>query len=93
MMKTWIITIAMMFAWINVSFAQVIVSGVVKDKESRRELSNVAISVVGSNVGTVTNADGEFTLKLSEEDADKGLLVSHIGYTNIRLSQVEMQSG
>ena len=91
MAKTWIITIVMMIAWINVSFAQVIVSGVVKDKESRKELPNVNISVEGSNVGTVTNADGEFTLKLSEEDAGKGLLVSHIGYTNIRIPKVQMQ--
>lgn len=90
-MKTWIIAIVMMFAWINLSVAQVIVNGVVKDKESRKELPNVAISVEGSNVGTVTNADGEFTLKLSEEDAAKGLLVSHIGYTNIRIPKAGMQ--
>ena len=40
---------------------EVIISGVVKDKDSRKKLENVNIAVIGSNVGTVTNADGAFT--------------------------------
>ena len=38
----------------------IIVSGVVKDKQNRRTLEYVNVSVPGSSVGTVTNADGEF---------------------------------
>ena len=35
------------------------VSGVVKDKQNRRTLEYVNVSVSGSSVGTVTNADGD----------------------------------
>ena len=44
-----------------------LVTGIVKDKETRQALANVNVSVQGSNVGTVTNADGVFSLKVSQE--------------------------
>ena len=44
------------------------VSGVVKDKQNRKTLEYVNVSVPGRSVGTVTNADGEFSLKI--EDAE-----------------------
>lgn len=91
-MRRLILTIAIMFVWVSVSFCQTIINGVVKDKETRKELANVNISVIGSHVGTVTNADGEFSLKLSDEEAANGLLVSHIGYVNIRLSEDAFQN-
>lgn len=63
-----------------------LVTGVVKDKESRKELANVNIAVVGSNVGTVTNADGVFSLKVSQEELSRGVVVSHLGYQNVTVS-------
>ena len=36
------------------------VSGIVKDKKSKKSLEYVNISIPGSTTGTVTNADGEF---------------------------------
>ena len=39
----------------------------------------------GSNVGTVTNADGVFSLKVSQEELGRGVHVSHIGYQNLFL--------
>lgn len=68
------------------SAAKRVVSGVVIDRESRSKLSHVAVSVMGTNVGTVTNADGQFTLKLSDEELSGGLKFSCIGYTNYLLS-------
>ena len=82
----------MMPVWANVLFGQIIVNGVVKDRESRKELANVNISVIGSNVGTVTNTDGEFSIKLSQTDTDKGLAISHVGYQNVRLSSDELNT-
>lgn len=38
--------------------------GMVKDKQNRKTLENVNVSVQGSNIGTVTNAEGEFALKV-----------------------------
>ena len=37
-----------------------------KDKDNRKQLDNVNVSVVGTNIGTMTNADGIFSLKVTE---------------------------
>ena len=44
---------------------ELVITGTVKNKDSRKKLENVNVSVVGNNIGTVTNADGTFSLKLS----------------------------
>lgn len=67
-----------------------VINGVVKNKDNRKGLGNVNVSVLGSNVGTVTNADGAFSLKVSEEEIGKGILVSHIGFLNTHLSVEEL---
>lgn len=68
-----------------------VISGIVRNRDNRKELENVNVSVVGSNVGTVTNKDGVFSLKVSEEEISKGILVSHIGFLNVRLSVEELK--
>ena len=88
-MKRWVLCLGIMLVWANVLFGQIIVNGVVKDKESRKGLANVNISVIGSNVGTITNTDGEFSLKLSKTNSSKELVISHIGYQNVRITADE----
>lgn len=56
------------------------ISGVVRDKHTKKRLEYVNISIPGSNVGTVTNAEGEFSLKIKEADRNKTADVSHVGY-------------
>lgn len=60
--------------------------GMVKDKQNKKALENVNVSVHGSNIGTVTNAEGEFALKLKKTDAPSELEISHIGYANSHVS-------
>lgn len=67
-----------------------IITGVVKNKDSRKKLENVNVSVVGTNIGTVTNADGTFSLKVTEAEAYRGVDISHIGYLNTHLSLDEI---
>lgn len=68
------------------------VSGVVRDKTNRKRLEYVNISLPGSNVGTVTNAEGEFSLKIKETDRNKMADVSHVGYFNSKISLGENSS-
>lgn len=68
-----------------------IITGVVKNKDSKKKLENVNVSVVGLNIGTVTNADGTFSLKVAEPEVSRGLEISHIGYLNTRLSLEEIE--
>lgn len=88
MNKNRIITFLILWFTLVVAWAQgsLLVTGIVKDKESRKALTNVNIAVQGSNVGTVTNADGVFSLKVSQEELSRGVVVSHLGYQNTLVS-------
>lgn len=88
MNKNRIITFVILWFTLVVAWAQggLLVTGIVKDKESRKSLANVNIAVQGSNVGTVTNADGVFSLKVSQEELSRGVVVSHLGYQNTLVS-------
>jgi hypothetical protein len=71
-----------LFALAAVAQGSLLVTGIVKDKETRKVLANVNISIQGTNIGTVTNADGVFSLKASREELSGGVVVSHLGYQN-----------
>jgi hypothetical protein len=60
------------------------VSGTVKNQQNHKAVEFVSVALKGTNVGTVTNEDGEFTLKIKKSIADKTIIVSHIGYGSIR---------
>lgn len=68
------------------------ISGVVRDKHNKKKLEYVNISIPGSNIGTVTNAEGEFSLKIKETDRNKMADVSHVGYFNSKISLGENSS-
>jgi hypothetical protein len=58
------------------------VNGVVKDEKSKRRLEYANISVPGTNIGTVTNSDGEFTIKVKTSLRAAAVEISHVGYLN-----------
>lgn len=65
-----------------IATAQQVVTGVVKDRQTGDALSHVSITAEGSEVHTVTNDDGRFTLKVT--NAPKYIQLSHIGYKTRR---------
>ena len=60
-------------------------SGIVKDKKSKKSLEYVNISIPGSTTGTVTNADGEFSFKVKDSIHAKEVEISHLGYFNSKI--------
>ena len=56
------------------------VSGIIRDSQSRRPLEYVTILVANHNVGTVSNADGEFSLKIPNSINSGNVVFSHLGY-------------
>ena len=62
------------------------ISGTVKDTRTKKAVEYVNVSALGTNVGTVTNKDGEFTLKLSETMNVKEIQLSCIGFYNARIA-------
>lgn len=63
------------------------ISGVVKDKNNKKKLEYVNISIPGSTTGTVTNADGEFSFKVKNSLHASKIEVSYLGYFN---NQIEL---
>lgn len=66
------------------------ISGVVKDKNNKKRLEYVNISIPGSTAGTVTNEDGEFSFKIKDPSHTKAIEISHVGYYN---NKVEVKGG
>jgi len=65
--------------------------GKVVDAETNQPLVFAGIAVQGSNVATVTNLDGEFTLKLTGNETGN-LEFSYVGYKNKVMSLDEMKT-
>lgn len=69
--------------------AQALVSGVVRDAETGQALSYVQVRARSAQVGTLTNEDGVFRLRLDQADT---LIFSHIGYASLLLpASMEMR--
>ena len=60
---------------------QLIITGSVKDAETKEALSLCNILLANSKVGTVTNANGSFSLKLLLGTKNTQLIASYLGYT------------
>lgn len=72
--------------WAGASSSFTIINGVVKDKQTKKKLEQVSVSIPGTGIGTVTNADGVFSLKIADDIDATTLEVSHIGYFNQKLA-------
>lgn len=57
------------------------VSGIVTDAQTNEALPGATVQIVGTNVGTVTNLSGEFSLRASEGEIE--LVISYIGFATI----------
>lgn len=62
------------------------ISGIVKNKTSKKAIEHVNVSAIGTNIGTITNEDGEFTLKINNSLNVKEIRLSSIGYYNTLIS-------
>ncbi|VBB46902.1 conserved exported hypothetical protein [uncultured Paludibacter sp.] len=60
-------------------------SGVVIDKKNGEKLPFAHISVVSTNISTVTNSEGEFLLKIPVSLIDGSIEINFIGYETLRV--------
>jgi hypothetical protein len=60
----------------------VTVNGIVKNKDNNKRVEYANILVKGTNVGTVANENGEFTLKVKNILQARMIVVSHVGYVS-----------
>lgn len=62
----------------------VTINGLLKDSKTGERISYATITVPNSGLGTVSNSDGEFTLKVANSLNAEYFEVSHLSYTTIR---------
>ncbi len=83
---------ALLIAIIGSAYAQngngpfTTISGNLKDAKTKQDIIFAYVTVPNSHVGTVTNSEGEFTLKISNDIKATEIEFSHIGYNKKRVS-------
>lgn len=58
----------------------VLVKGKISDSETGSPLTFATISIEGTSIGTISNSEGDFSLKISEQYSKHSLHVSFLGY-------------
>lgn len=69
-----------LFFFLTGIYAQTTLSGFVKDADSNKPLAYVNIGLIGKNIGTVSNNEGEFKLTIPENNLGDTVRVSMLGY-------------
>ena len=64
----------------QILFAQTIISGKVKDKDTKESLIGANVMIKGTSIGTATNSDGFFQINTSDK-LPITLTISYLGYT------------
>jgi hypothetical protein len=66
-------------------------SGIVKDADSKDPVVFAHVSLIGTNIGTITNTDGRFLLKIPATHSMGQIAVSSLGYKNLIISIPELK--
>ena len=90
-MKKRYLLFTLMFLCMRFAFAQYQLTGVVIDSEDSEPIIGGNVVVQGTNVGTITDFDGRFTITIP--DGHNAINVSYLGYKNARMTvKEEMKS-
>jgi CarboxypepD_reg-like domain len=75
----------------NSCLSQNIIKGNIKDKASNKGIPYASISLKSKPIGTHTNEEGSFELKVSEEDSNDSLFIGCLGYEKVIVSIKDMK--
>lgn len=64
--------------------------GEVLDADSKKPLIFASISIEGSNISTITNTEGEFSLKVPKSMVDTNVEISFLGYKTKKLPLAQL---
>ena len=73
----------------SITFTQY--KGKVADSQNKKELSFATLSLMGTNISTVSNSEGEFSIKIPYSKMNGQLMLSYIGYKNKIVSLKELK--
>lgn len=69
------------------------ITGNLTDAKTKQNLFFAYVTVPGTHIGTVSNSEGEFTLKISNDLNAKEIEISHLGYKSKRIDIKSIISG
>jgi hypothetical protein len=75
----------------NDTSAVISVSGKVLDKITQKPVSYANVYLVGSSIGTVTNTDGEFLIKVPKEKSKEQIGVTHLSYKTYKVAVEQLK--
>lgn len=64
----------------NISFAQIVIQGKILNRETREPIAYVNIGIANSNVGTLSNSDGSFSIPIPTRLKGDTLIFSALGF-------------
>ncbi|GAB5400242.1 MAG: carboxypeptidase-like regulatory domain-containing protein [Aureisphaera sp.] len=67
--------------------------GKVFDSETNDVLVFATIGLKGTNISTITNAEGEFTLKVPSDTSENTVLITSLGYQSVEVRLTELDKG
>lgn len=67
--------------------------GKIVDKKSGNALPYASLIVSGMNISTISNSEGEFSLKIPTDLTNPSIVVSFIGFKNKTVSLTDLKSG
>lgn len=67
-------------------------SGELKSSKTNEPLIFASITVVGTNIATITNNDGEFNLKIPKNVKAGSIEISHIGYKSLEIPIAKLKA-
>jgi hypothetical protein len=66
-------------------------TGKVLDQSTRKPVVFANVYLIGSSLGTVTNAEGEFVLKVPTAEINRKLGISNLGYKNLVINLADLK--
>lgn len=70
----------LLLVWMQTALAQLTISGITCDRAGKSTIAFASVGMVGKTVGTLSNANGIFELKVPEKLAADSIKFSAIGY-------------
>lgn len=86
-------TLLFLFLSFGIYAQENVISGAIKDSKTNSYLEYVNIGIVNKNAGTVSNAKGNFILKINEKvNPNDTILFSHIGFETKKVLVSQLKS-
>ncbi|NRD24833.1 carboxypeptidase-like regulatory domain-containing protein [Winogradskyella litoriviva] len=88
-----VISVFLLFFSLNAQTDFVEYTGTVIDGQTNKTLEAASLNINGTNIGTISNSEGEFILKVPLSNSDSKVVVSLLGYNTYVVPLSELASG